>query len=139
MANVIIVNTPGPQGPVGPQGPQGSIGTLDTGSFVTTSSFNLITASVDTLTFEVGTLDNEVNDLQLYTSSINNFTSSYNTGSFTGSFIGIFTGSISAVDFILINQSNPLPTSLPIGAFAVSSSTPPKPYFWDGTDWNALY
>jgi hypothetical protein len=25
------------------------------------------------------------------------------------------------------------------GSFAVSASIPPKPYFWDGTDWNALY
>ena len=34
---------------------------------------------------------------------------------------------------------DPLPTEPPTGSFAVSSSTPPIPYFWDGTTWNALY
>jgi len=32
-----------------------------------------------------------------------------------------------------------LPTAPPTGSFAVSGSTPPKPYFYDGTSWNALY
>jgi len=32
-----------------------------------------------------------------------------------------------------------LPTGVPTGSFAVSGSTPPKPYFYDGTTWNALY
>jgi hypothetical protein len=49
----------------------GSISPIDTGSFVTTSSFNS------------------------FTSSYNSFTSSYNTGSFTGSFTGIFNGTAS--------------------------------------------
>lgn len=138
MPNVIIVNTPGPRGPAGPQGPAGT-SSFDTGSYVTTSSFNALSASVDSLTTQLGFTDSEVNALMSFTGSFNQFTSSYSTGSFTGSFYGIFTGSISAVDFILINQSNPLPTSLPTGAFAVSSSEPPKPYFWDGSNWNALY
>lgn len=34
----------------------------------------------------------------------------------------------------------PLPSvGISAGTFAVSSSTPPKPYFYDGTTWNALY
>jgi hypothetical protein len=37
------------------------------------------------------------------------------------------------------NPSNPLPSGVPTGSFAVSSSVPPKPYFYDGTVWNALY
>jgi len=49
ITNIVEVVTPGPQGPPGPS--------VNTGSFVTTSSFNA-------------------------------FTASYNTGSFTGSFIG---------------------------------------------------
>ena len=49
----------------------GSGTTIDTGSFVTTSSFNS------------------------FTSSFNSFTSSYNTGSFTGSFSGSFYGTAS--------------------------------------------
>jgi len=48
----------------------GGGGTFNTGSLVTTSSFNAFTASINT------------------------FTSSYNTGSFTGSFTGQFNGSI---------------------------------------------
>ena len=35
---------------------------------------------------------------------------------------------------------DPLPTvGIPTGSFAVSSSIPAKPYFWDGSVWNALY
>ena len=37
-----------------------------------------------------------------------------------------------------LKPQHPLPSALP-GAFAVSSSIPPKPYFYDGTSWNALY
>jgi len=48
-----------------------STSTINTGSFVTTSSFNA------------------------FTSSINTFTSSYNTGSFSGSFTGSFNGTAS--------------------------------------------
>jgi hypothetical protein len=51
---------------------------IDTGSLVTTSSFNAYTASINS-----------------FTSSINAFTASYNTGSFTGSFTGNFIGTSS--------------------------------------------
>ena len=34
---------------------------------------------------------------------------------------------------------DPLPSGAATGSFAVSASTPPKPYFWDGSNWNALY
>ena len=35
---------------------------------------------------------------------------------------------------------DPLPTTnIPTGSFAVSASIPAKPYFWDGSAWNALY
>ena len=40
---------------------------------------------------------------------------------------------------ITLTPRNPLPTNPLTGSFAVSSSVPPKPYFWDGTTWNALY
>lgn len=40
---------------------------------------------------------------------------------------------------LTLTPSHPLPF-LPLeGSFAVSGSTPPKPYFWDGSTWNALY
>lgn len=68
ITNVVEIVTPGPQGP---PGPAGSSSFFDTGSFVTTSSFN-------------------------------NFTSSYNTGSFTGSFIG----SVAVNDQFLLLAAN---------------------------------
>lgn len=53
----------------------GSVTTIDTSSLVTTSSFNA------------------------FTSSINQFTSSYNTGSFSGSFIGNLTGTADTASY----------------------------------------
>jgi hypothetical protein len=39
-----------------------------------------------------------------------------------------------------LQPQDPLPTvNILAGSFAVSSSIPPKPYFWDGSVWNALY
>jgi hypothetical protein len=49
-------------------------------------------------------------------------------------------GPSSVVNGILtLTPQNPLPSNLPTGSFAVSSSIPPKPYFWDGSNWNVLY
>lgn len=47
--------------------------------------------------------------------------------------------SANITDILNLTPQHPLPTSPVAGAFAVSSSIPPKPYFWDGTSWNALY
>jgi hypothetical protein len=69
LVNVIEVATPGPAGPAGANGANGV--SVNTGSLVTTSSFNA------------------------FTSSINTFTASYNTGSFSGSFTGNLTGTAS--------------------------------------------
>jgi hypothetical protein len=44
-----------------------------------------------------------------------------------------------ASQLITLTPSNPLPTNPLTGSFAVSSSIPPKPYFWNGTTWTALY
>lgn len=46
---------------------------------------------------------------------------------------------LTAADILTLIPCNPLPTNPLTGSFAVSSSIPPKPYFWDGTTWNALY
>jgi len=52
----------------------------------------------------------------------------------------VTTSSVTINSVLTLTPQNPLPTSgVPTGSFAVSSSTPPKPYFWDGTSWNALY
>ena len=46
---------------------------------------------------------------------------------------------LTATNVLTLTPTHPLPTNILTGSFAVSSSTPPKPYFWDGTNWNALY
>jgi len=48
---------------------------------------------------------------------------------------------ISGASAILtLTPQHPLPIlDIPTGSFAVSASSPPKPYFWDGTSWNSLY
>jgi len=51
VTSVVLVNTLGPVGPQGPQGPSGSGGTINTSSFVTTSSFNAFTGSYNTGSF----------------------------------------------------------------------------------------
>ena len=87
VTNVIQVAIPGPAGPAGPTGPTGPSGSFETGSFVTTSSFNSFTSSIQT----------EVDNLTAQTGSyvLNSQTGSFAT---TGSnnFIGdqIITGSL---------------------------------------------
>jgi hypothetical protein len=70
------------------------------------------------------------------------------TGSvvFNGGNVGIGTSfpssslHISGASAVLtLSPQSPLPSGVPTGSFAVSSSAPPKPYFYDGTTWNALY
>lgn len=39
---------------------------------------------------------------------------------------------------LTLGPKHPLPTGVPTGSFAVSSSIPPRPYMWDGTSWYAL-
>ncbi len=47
--------------------------------------------------------------------------------------------SLTTTSILTITPQHPLATDVAIGSFAVSSSSPPKPYFWDGISWNALY
>jgi hypothetical protein len=49
------------------------------------------------------------------------------------------TGSLSISNVLTLTPQHPLPLGVATGSFAVSSSIPPKPYFYDGTTWNALY
>ena len=51
----------------------------------------------------------------------------------------IISGSTTLDQVLTLTPFDPLPDSFPTGSFAVSSSNPPKPYFWDGISWNALY
>lgn len=59
------------------------------------------------------------------------------TGRFTNGLL--ITGSVSISSILTLTPQTPLPSGVRTGSFAVSSSTPPKPYFYDGTSWNALY
>ncbi len=59
--------------------------------------------------------------------------STFITGSLT------VTGSTTISNILTLTPQNPLPSGSPTGSFAVSSSVPPKPYFYDGASWNALY
>ena len=51
----------------------------------------------------------------------------------------IITGSLNISNIVTLTPQDPLPSGVPTGSFAVSSSSPPKPYFWDGSSWNSLY
>jgi len=73
-------------------------GTVDTGSLVTTSSFNA------------------------FTSSINTFTSSYNTGSFSGSFTGELIGTASWAQSSSNAINSQTASFLPVGTYQITSS-----------------
>jgi len=45
----------------------------------------------------------------------------------------------SNTSILTLIPQHPLPGGVSTGTFAVSASTPPKPYFYNGTSWNALY
>jgi hypothetical protein len=66
-----------------------------------------------------------------YGTASNSVSSSYAVNCTTASYV--------ASTILTITPSNPLPTNVLIGTFAVSASATPKPYFWNGTTWNALY
>jgi len=52
----------------------------------------------------------------------------------------VTSGSIAAGSVLSLVPQNPLPAASTVPySFAVSASTPTKPYFSDGTNWNALY
>ena len=45
---------------------------------------------------------------------------------------------VSGSEVLTLVPVNPLPSGVATGSFAVSGSTPPRPYFFDGTSWIAL-
>jgi hypothetical protein len=56
-----------------------------------------------------------------------------------GKYATTISGSLTVSSILTLTPQSPLPSGVPTGSFAVSSSAPPKPYFYDGTTWNALY
>jgi hypothetical protein len=72
--------------------------------------------------------------------SVVNITGSIGVGITTPSASVHISSSLGLAPILAITPHHPLPTTnIPTGSFMVSSSTPPKPFFWDGTTWNALY
>jgi len=71
------------------------------------------------------------------TSSLNYKFNVSGSGNFTDNLT--VTGSATISNILTLSPQDPLPSGVPTGSFAVSSSAPPKPYFYDGTAWNALY
>jgi len=71
------------------------------------------------------------------TSSLNYKFNVSGSGNFTNNLT--VTGSLTVSSILTLTPQDPLPSGVPTGSFAVSSSAPPKPYFYDGTTWNALY
>ena len=50
------------------------------------------------------------------------------------------TGSVNITNVLRLTAQDPLPAASSVpNSFAVSASTPTKPYYSDGTSWNALY
>ena len=95
-------------------------GATDTGSLLTSASFR-----DPDLTFTKGdgsTFDVDISTLTVVSASFAS-TASY----------------LNETSIITLNPQSPLPSNVPTGSFAVSSSNPPIPYFWDGSIWRALY
>ena len=93
---IVTVASQGPQGPAGPAGLQGPPGdTIDTGSLVTTSSFNTFTSSIQT----------EVNSLTAATSS---YILISQTGSFATTGSNIFVGDQIITGSVIITGSSTL-------------------------------
>jgi trimeric autotransporter adhesin len=137
VTNVIQVATPGPAGPAGPTGPTGPSGSFETGSFVTTSSFNSFTSSiqteVDNLTAQTGSyvLNSQTGSFTT-TSSFNSFTSSIQSEvdsltSATSSYVsnsqtGSFTTTSSFNSFTSSIQSEVNSLTSVTGSFTTTSS-----------------
>jgi len=72
--------------------------------------------------------------------SVVNITGSIGVGITTPSASVHISSSLGLPPMLTITPHDPLPTTnIPTGTFMVSASVPPKPFFWDGTTWNALY
>ena len=72
--------------------------------------------------------------------SVVNITGSIGVGITAPSASVHISSSLGLAPILAIAPHHPLPTTnIPTGSFMISASVPPKPFFWDGTTWNALY
>jgi len=53
--------------------------------------------------------------------------------------LSVTTSSVTINNILTLTPQASLPTGVPAGTFIVFNSTPPKPYFYDGVNWNPLY
>lgn len=60
-------------------------------------------------------------------------------GEWTSEAMFAVSGSVKCLTVLTIQPMHPLPNNAATGSFAVSASVPPIPYFWNGSNWNALY
>jgi hypothetical protein len=98
--------------------------TIDTGSLVTTSSFNSFTSSYiqDSSSFDTRILNNS-SSIDLLSGSFDSFTQTYNTGSFTGSFTGsLFGTSSQSISSSFSETSSFAPNYLPLSGGTVNGN-----------------
>jgi hypothetical protein len=88
---------------------------------------------------EVQGVSGESNKLKIH-SSISNTTTPLISGDFSTRDLTINGDlTVSGSQVLTLQPVHPLPSSgISAGAFAVSASTPPRPYMWDGSSWYAL-
>jgi fructose-specific component phosphotransferase system IIB-like protein len=80
----------------------------------------------------------ESNKLKIH-SSASNTTSPLISGDFSTRDLTINGDlTVSGSQVLTLVPTHPLPTGIATGSFAVSASTPPRPYMWDGSSWYAL-
>jgi len=120
----------------------GSTGDTTAAAATIANSFNYNASSVRTPVLQINPTINQTGT-GAYT--LLNFAPTINT---TGSGISYYISSSNYAvtslgttisNILTLTPQSPLPSGVATGSFAVSSSVPPKPYFYDGTTWNALY
>ena len=95
-----------------------------------TDSVNSTLAFSTKATGGLGTFQSSDIDLEIVSgSAVNIYRDTTLNGSLT----------VSGSEVLTLTPTHPLPSSPSTGSFAVSGSTPPIPYFYDGSSWNALY
>jgi len=88
---------------------------------------------------EVYGVSNESNKLRIH-NSVSNVTNPLILGDFSTRDLTINGDlTVSGSQVLTLQPVHPLPSSgIATGSFAVSASTPPRPYMWDGSSWYAL-
>jgi hypothetical protein len=141
-SRVITTATPSGIGMVTINGPIGTSTTGNQNVFLISKGF---APTSGTGTYAASTIIPTINQTGTGAFTLLNFAPTINT---TGSGINYYISSSNYAvtslgatisNILTLTPQSPLPSGVATGSFAVSSSVPPKPYFYDGTTWNALY